>query len=364
MVRLDGAAVTKPGRQPVLLACPIAHPTHQRVRMPAAIEEVQLTGQAITLEDIVDAGRPRVLRGLCRDWPMVQLARQSDTAFAQGLIGYDNGTPVDALVIPRGEDGIVGYNADLTDFNYQHFRVSVTKVLQRLAQYSGQDDAPGLAMQSALISNCLPGLAQAHSIPFLAPDIQPRLWMGNQVTTPAHFDSSHNIAVVACGRRRFTLFPPEQVRNLYVGPLDFAPTAAAISLPRLDASADPRYPRLKDALAEAQVAELEPGDAIYIPPVWWHHVASLERLNALVNYWWRPAAFPGHVAEQPLNALMHCILALKSLPRAERDAWKAVLEHYVFADEDPAAHIPPELRGVLGPLTPELVAKLKLLIRR
>ncbi|MGH8122841.1 MAG: cupin-like domain-containing protein, partial [Rudaea sp.] len=170
------------------------------------------------------------------------------------------------------------------------------------------------------------------------------------------------IAVVACGRRRFTLFAPEQVRNLYVGPLDFAPTAAAMSVPRLDAGDDPRYPRLQDALAHAQVAELEPGDAIYIPPLWWHHVASLEQLNALVNYWWRTAVFPGHVAEPGLNALMHCILAYKSLPRAERDAWKTLLNHYVFGDEDPA-HIPEARRGVLAPLTPEIVARLKQLMR-
>jgi hypothetical protein len=234
-----------------------------------------------------------VLRGLCRDWPIVQLARQSDEAFAQYLLSHDNGTPVDALRIPPGQDGIVGYNAELTGFNYNHFRVPVSKVLERLALYSGVDDPPGLAMQSALISSCLPGFTPAHSIPFLPADIQPRLWMGNRVTTPAHFDSSYNIAVVVCGRRRFTLFPPEQVGNLYVGPLDFAPTAAAISLARLDASADPRYPRLKDALAQAQVAVLEPGDAIYIPPVWWHHVESLERLNALVNYWWRRLPFRG-----------------------------------------------------------------------
>jgi hypothetical protein len=83
-----------------------------------------------------------------------------------------------------------------------------------------------------------------------------------------------------------------------------------------------------------------------------------------VNYWWPSAAFPGHVAEPPQDALMHCILAFKSMPRAERDGWKVLLEHYVFGEEDPAAHIPPELRGVLGSLTPELVAKLKKLIRR
>ncbi|HEV8695987.1 MAG TPA: cupin-like domain-containing protein [Lysobacter sp.] len=332
--------------------------------MPAPINEARLVSPAITLEEAVADGQPRVLRGLCRDWPMVTLALQSDTAFAQGLVRYDNGTPVDALRMPPSENGIIGYNAELDGFNYLHFRVTVTEVMQRLAAYSGHEDTPGLAMQSALISRCLPGFLETHSLPFLDPSIQPRLWMGNQVTTPAHFDSSHNLAVVVCGRRRFTLFPPEQVSNLYVGPLDFAPTAAAISLVQPNASADLRYPRLKDALAYAQVAELEPGDAIYIPPVWWHHVASLERLNALVNYWWRPAAFPGHIAEPGLDALMHCILAFKSLPRTERNAWKTLLEHYVFSDENPAEHVPPARRGVLGPLTPEVVAKLKDMIRR
>jgi hypothetical protein len=333
-------------------------------RMTAAIEEIRLAAPATTLERIVDGGRPLVLRGLCRDWPIVQLALESDTAFAKGLIGYDNGTPVDALLMPPGEGGIVGYNAHMDGFNYRHFRVSISQVLQRLAAYSLHDDAPGLAMQSALISGSLPDLLKTHSIAFLDPAVRPRLWMGNRVTTPAHYDSSHNLAVVACGRRRFTLFPPDQISNLYVGPIDFAPTVAAISLPRLDAVQDPRYPRLKDAMAHAQVAELEPGDAIYIPPVWWHHVESLEQLNALVNYWWRPAAFPGHVTEPGVNALLHCILAFRSLPRAERDAWKVVLDHYVFNDEEPAAHIPASRRGVLGPLTPEVVARLKELIAK
>jgi hypothetical protein len=332
--------------------------------MPAAIEELRPTGPAITLEGIVDGARPIVLRGLCRDWPLVKLALQSDTAFAQGLVAHDNGTPVDALLMPPDAHGVVGYNAAMDGFNYKHFRVSVTQVLQRLASYSRQDDIPGLAMQSALIQTSLPGLLESHSIPFLDPAIQPRLWMGNRVTTPAHFDSSHNLAVVVCGRRRFTLFPPDQVKNLYVGPLDFAPTAAAISLAPLDAVADARYPRLQGALDNAQVAELEPGDAIYIPPVWWHHVESLEQLNALVNYWWRPAAFPGHIAEPGLDALLHCILAFKSLPHPERDAWKVLLDHYVFGDEDPAAHIPSSRRGLLGPLTPEMVARLKQLMTK
>ncbi len=332
--------------------------------MSTAIEEYRDTGQPIGLRDIVGREQPLVIRGLCRDWPLVKLANQSDTAFAKGLAALDNGSEVDALLLPPGEDGIIGYNADFDGFNYEHHRVSITRGLQRLAHYSRQEDAPGLAMQSALISACLPGLLDDHALPFLDPAIQPRIWIGNKVTTPAHFDEYHNIACVVSGCRRFTLFAPEQVRNLYVGPLDFAPTGAAISIARLDCPDDPRFPRLKLALAEAQVAELRPGDAIYIPPMWWHHVESLERINALVNYWWKHTPANGHVPETALGCLMHCILTFKSLPPAERAAWKGLLDHYVFDDEYPVAHVPVARRGMLGRLTPELIAGLKETIRR
>jgi len=60
------------------------------------------------------------------------------------------------------------------------------------------------------------------------------------------------------GRRRFTLFPPEQIANLYVGPLDFAPTGAAMSMVNLRNPDFARHPRFKEALAATQVAELGP----------------------------------------------------------------------------------------------------------
>lgn len=332
--------------------------------MPGVIEEYRGAGQALELAGLVDRARPLVIRGLCRDWPMVAWSRQSDTAFAQGLAKLDNGREVDALLMPAGEGGVIGYNANVDGFNYAHHRVSITRGLQRLAAYSRQDNPPGLAMQSALIADCLPGLLEDHAVPFIDKAIQPRIWIGNKVTTPAHFDEYHNVACVACGVRRFTLFAPEQVRNLYVGPLDFAPTGAAIGMARLDRPDDPRYPRLKDALAAAQVAELHPGDAIYIPPMWWHHVESLEQINALVNYWWKPVPAGGDAPATALGCLMHCILVFRALPPAELAAWKGLLDHYVFGDDDPAAHIPAERRGILGALTPGQLAEFRETIRR
>jgi hypothetical protein len=315
--------------------------------------------RAFDLDAAVARGKPLVIRGLVRDWPIVKLALQSDTAFAQRLAELDNGTDVTTLLLAPEAEGVIGYTPDLSGFNYEHFKVPVTLGLQRLAKYSQRADAPGLVIQSVPVRECLPGLLEDHALPFLDRNIEPRLWMGNRTVTPTHFDSQHNIACVVCGTRRFTLFPPEQLPNLYVGPLDFAPTGAAISLARLDRPEDPRYPRLKLALAAAQVAELDEGDAIYIPPLWWHHVESLEQLNALVNYWWSGVDVPGYVSGHARAALFHCLLAFRALPPAERAAWQNLLEHYVFGDEDPAAHIPEQRRGVLGPLTAEVVEELK-----
>jgi hypothetical protein len=327
---------------------------------PAAIEEYQAGGdRPFGLDDVLGRERPLVIRGLVRDWPIVKLARQSDTAFAQRLAELDNGADVSTLMIVPDADGIIGYSADMSDLSYQHFKVPVTLGLQRLAKYSRREDAPGLVIQSAPIRDCLPGFLADHALPFLDPGVEPRLWMGNRVTTPTHFDSQHNIACVVCGTRRFTLFPPEQLPNLYIGPLDFAPTGAAISMARLDRPDDPRYPRLKRALAAAQVAELHPGDAIYMPPLWWHNVESLERLNALVNYWWNPVDIPGYHTGHARAALYHCLLAFRALPSAERDSWRNLLDHYVFGDEEAIAHIPEHRRGVLGPLTPETIEQLK-----
>lgn len=332
--------------------------------MSAPIEAFHYEGQPDALDALVAEARPKVMRGLVKHWPLVAMARQSDQAFASHLAAHDNGTAVDALVMPPEAGGVVGYRGDAEAFNFSHYKVTVTQVLQRLLTSIDQDKAPGIALQSATVAGCLPRLLGDLGVPMLDAAIAPRLWIGNRVTTPAHFDEYQNMACVVCGTRRFTLFPPDQVRNLYIGPLDFAPTGAAISMARLDRPDDPRFPRLKLAMEHALVADLEPGDAIYIPPMWWHHVASLGKLNALVNYWWKPPRGEGLVPNTRLGGLLHCILLFKSLPPAERAAWRALLDYYVFGDEDPAAHLPEQRRGWLGELDAEQSKKLLERIRQ
>jgi hypothetical protein len=121
-----------------------------------------------------------------------------------------------------------------------------------------------------------------------------------------------------------------------------------------------RFPRFRDALAVAQMVELEPGDAIYIPSLWWHHVQSLHSLNILVNYWWRASEVVDAQFHSAFDALMHTLVNMKDLPPPYRKAWEAIFKHYVFeSSPELLAHIPPERQGVLGDVSMQREAEIR-----
>ena len=156
------------------------------------------------------------------------------------------------------------------------------------------------------------------------------------------------------------MFPTDQLKNLYVGPLDFTLAGQPISLVDLDQPDFERHPRYRQALEAAQTAELGPGDALYMPSLWWHGVSSLDEIGAMVNFWWRDGEPP---LLTPLNALYYAVITVKDLPSAERERWRTMFNHYVFEDDgDPVAHLPEKARGILAKRTPELVTRVKALL--
>ena len=118
-----------------------------------------------------------------------------------------------------------------------------------------------------------------------------------------------------------------------------------------------RFPRFAAAMEAAQVVELNAGDALFIPSLWWHQVESLDSLNVLVNYWWRDT--PSFM-DSPMNALMLSLMTLRDLPPAQRRAWANMFRHYVFeADQTTAAHIPEQARGVLATIQADTARALR-----
>lgn len=311
--------------------------------------------QPFDLTVLGDKDKPLILRGLCAGWPLVQAGLQSMDAAAALLQQYASAELLNACYLPASEQGRVFYNEQLTGFNFQSVRQDLTTVLSQLRSYASQPEAaPTLYVGSSEVTKYFPGLLVEHGLAIAEGSPLTSVWLGNCSRIAAHFDFPHNLACVLVGKRRFTLFPPEQIANLYPGPMEFAPGGQDISLVDFANPDYARFPRFKDALAKAQVADLEPGDVLFIPSMWWHHVEALSSFNLLLTHWWRDTpAFLG----RPTNALLHSVLSLRSLPKAQRQAWQAIFDYYIFNHDEHSQQLPPQAEGLLQQPLPEQTAR-------
>jgi hypothetical protein len=314
------------------------------------IEELTGVDRAVFEKEIVPANRPVVFRGLLQDWPAVHAGRRSSGAIVDYFKRLDTGKAVTAIVGPPGIEGRFFYSDNYQDFNFRPKNVSIGNALDTLASLAAEPRPPAIALQAMNVLEVMPSFLRDNTMPLLDGGIAPRVWMSNRTMIAAHFDNYHNIACVVGGSRRFTVFPPEQASNLYIGPLLKTPGGSPVSVVDLRAPDCTRFPRFRQALESAQEAVLAPGDAIYIPILWWHGVESLDPLNVLVNYWWNDATAAHHT---PILALMHCMALMSGLPAGQREAWRAFFDHFAFqVNGDPGVHLPSDLRDVMGELSP------------
>ena len=304
---------------------------------------------------LLTSSQPLILRGFADKWPAVIEGKKSPKEAADYLRNFYSDIPVNVTYSAAENKGRVFYNNDMTGFDFTSAKANLNQVLDTLLAHANDPNPPTVYVGSTEINKCLPGYNELNnaSIDHLKP--LTTIWMGNRSKIAAHYDVPNNLACCVVGRRRFTLFPPEQIANLYVGPMGFAPGGQDISVVDFDKPDFVKFPKFKQAIATAQVAELEAGDALFLPSMWWHHVESFDALNVLVTHWWRSTpAFMG----SPNNALMLAMLSLRDLPLAQRQAWKAHFDHYVFAhDEDYMHHIPEDAKGILSKPLDELAAR-------
>lgn len=292
--------------------------------------------------------RPCVLRGLVAHWPLARAGAASAQDAAAYLKGFASDIAATVSVAPPDADGLISYRPDLLGFGFSQHKAPLPAVLDALLRHADDPAPPTIYVGSTTIDTWLPGLRERNDLGFGAVQPLASIWIGNRTRIPAHQDVPDNIACVVAGRRRVTLFPPEQLRNLYIGPLERTPAGQPVSLVDFAAPDFERFPKFAEALRHAQVSELGPGDAVLIPSMWWHHMQALEPFNVLVNYWWRQSP---RWMDTPMNALLQAILSVRDLPPAQREIWREVFRHYVFdADERTPVHIPQAARGSLAPL--------------
>lgn len=300
------------------------------------------------------AGRqtPLLFKNAVARWPLVDAGKAGQ--LGQYLAAFDRGLPAVVFRADPAQQGRIFYNDSFDGFNYQRSQVGLLDTLRTLEAAAGVDHT--CYVGSSSVDHYFPGLKAR--LPLGVDDKQPlvSLWFGNQTRVAAHFDLPENLACVVAGRRRFTLFPPEQVHNLYIGPLDFTPAGQPISLVDFYAPDTARYPRYAEALAAASVADMQVGDVLYVPSMWWHQVEGLDGFNALINFWWRSTP---QWTGLPFDALAHALLSIGSLPAAQRQAWGELFNHFVVNREQARAHIPAQRQGLLADLGPEASQQLR-----
>lgn len=139
--------------------------------------------------------------------------------------------------------------------------------------------------------------------PLLAPNPQRssvNLWLGPAgAIAHGHYDGYHNAFVQLKGRKRFILLPPTAWSVLGVYPFlhpHHAQAAANLSrifpelaLPDLmkteAAAMSEEHGRLRKQLQDQLVvADLQPGDVLYLPPLWFHHVVAVSLLKEKVTF--------------------------------------------------------------------------------
>jgi hypothetical protein len=316
----------------------------------------------LPIAELLAMGQPAVLRGVARDWTLVQRGLESDREARRYIASFYNGRPVDFSHAGPEARGRAYYTPDFGALNFKVRRERLDNVLSEIEAHLDDEPAPLYYVASLPVDSCLPGFRAQNALEFDAAGVDPppAIWIGNRTTASCHYDAPNNIACVAVGRRRFTLFPPEQIFNLYPGPLDPTPGGQAVSAVDFSSPDFERYPRFREAIAAGLSAELEPGDAIFVPSMWWHHVEGLSPFNTLVNYWWNSA--PDHVPT-PMNTLLQAIWTVRDLPEREKRAWQQVFEYYVFGPADRAgAHLPDHARGILGPIDESRARQLRAML--
>lgn len=318
-------------------------------------------------DEIFTSIEPVLLKGVVKHWPLVNAGLQSAADAIAILKQFYSGKPAIVYFGDADTQGYLAYNEQLTALNFQARKADIADVLDELCEGAEKEAAPVRYIPSNIADVFFPGLRAEHDIsfdrqcftdkPLERGDPLYGIWIGGRTTAPCHYDAQSNLACCVVGSRRFTLFPPEQIHNLYPGPLDLTPGGPAISMVDFRQPDFDRYPRFAEALKAGQVAEMEPGDVLYIPCMWWHHVEALGAFNVLIQYWWN--TFP-KIQGQAINAFELALLSIRDRPLHEKLAWKHIFDYYVFGDPDtPRQHLPGHAWGSLGKIDDLLARQMR-----
>ncbi|HEY7789135.1 MAG TPA: cupin-like domain-containing protein [Vicinamibacterales bacterium] len=231
--------------------------------------------------DLAAQGQPLVVTGAMEQWPALRLW---DYAYLRDA-EVKNGSPLPVFHASRRGMPMRPLEQWLP----------LSEIVERLWNTRPADPFPEgslfYAKQRGLQD--FPGLLRDVRRPLFYPDhlVEVNLWLGGAgCSSPLHFDYVDNLMCQVRGERRVLLYAPGQGRALYPAyalrePTDES-TPPHFSLVGNPHTADPAaFPRFAD-VRPAHDLRLGPGEMLYIPPYWWHHVEITDGPAVQVNFWY------------------------------------------------------------------------------
>ena len=288
----------------------IAIPSHplQHGKLDDAMKQHQ-TDIANALRPYHQAQTPLLLQNLHKSdsiyfWKSLEYWRVA--------VGED--TPVEVEIGKRYNSGSrvpmsFGEYLDYMVMNMQHENEDYRLYLQKKEGYDRETEKEEMAYLAQ--HELFPEVLNDITIPHLCDDsngeydvgegklYHTMLWMGPRHTvSPLHFDPLDNILIQVVGWKRVLLFPPDDKKegtNSVEGDSADEPTWHYAGTKGNQYNTSPvdiedpdhvQYPNFKALSPTAYECLLGPGDGLYIPKRWWHHVRSLE-LSISANVWYR-----------------------------------------------------------------------------
>jgi hypothetical protein len=327
-------------------ALTFVHTEVPRVPAPAADEFNRMAA---------NGSEPAVLTGCLQDWPLVRELQQAgnpdaEIAVLERLIGHRK---VQYTTIAPEQHGQLGYTDDGSRTNFAFTsgkRVAFSRFGDALRATLADRRGGAVYMQSAPLRGFPELLPHVPDLQYLATAAEAyrQLWIGSGGhVVNLHFDPTHNLIAMLTGRKRVTLIPPDSMTNMYPAPLDVRLGDAIGSQVTLLAPDFARHPRAADELAKARVAILEPGEILYIPPMWWHHVESFG-LNVMLNKWVLPVP-AAHFTDLTVD-LVRGMLLFSDIPRSLRLRYREAYAGALFGTAEPPASPPAAADAVTGRL--------------
>ncbi|KAK2580279.1 hypothetical protein KPH14_012526 [Odynerus spinipes] len=152
-----------------------------------------------------------------------------------------------------------------------------TQKIGYLAQHQLFDQIPELKKDIIIPDYC--SFSDTEDAEAEPPDIN--AWFGPAETvSPLHYDIKNNLLCQVLGYKRIFLYNPSDSVNLYPYDTKLLHNTAQVDPVKPDYI---KWPNLKKA--KGFMCYLGPGEMLYIPPKWWHHVTALTP-SFSVSFWW------------------------------------------------------------------------------